>query len=153
MMNNDQSRRAVDGVSRRAFVSGLSAAAATVVAGCSRYAPKRPAPQAQPAGASSAGTGRQAGIAKTTDIPVGGGVILGDHNVVITQPTAGNFKAFSATCTHQGCRVASVSDGTINCNCHGSKFNITDGSVANPPAPSPLPPVTITVESGEISVT
>jgi Rieske Fe-S protein len=151
-MNNDQTRRAAAGVSRRAFVTVLSAAAASVVAGCSRYAPKRPAPQAQRTGASSTGTGRLAGIAKTADIPVGGGVILGDHNVVITQPTAGNFRAFSATCTHPGCRVASVSNGTINCNCHGSKFNITDGSVANPPASSPLPPVTITVQSGQIAL-
>ena len=64
---------------------------------------------------------------------------------VITQPKKGEFKAFSAICTHQGCIVAAVTT-TINCPCHGSKYSITDGSVVNPPAPKPLPPKTIKVD-------
>ncbi len=67
------------------------------------------------------------------DVPVGGGVILGDQNVVVTQPQKGTFEGFSATCTHQGCILASVASGTINCGCHGSQFSISDGSnVAGP---------------------
>jgi len=71
-------------------------------------------------------------------VPVGGGVILDDADYVITQPKKGTYKAFSKICTHMGCPVASVSNGTINCDCHGSKYSIEDGSVTNPPASDPL---------------
>ena len=68
-------------------------------------------------------------IAKTSQVPEGGGIILQDAGVVVTQPDAGDFKGFSDICTHMGCPVSSVSGGTINCNCHGSQYSITDGSV------------------------
>src|ERR1700757_3174440 len=61
---------------------------------------------------------------KTSDIPVGGGTVFEDQMFVVTEPEAGQFKAFSAKCTHQGCTVGSVSNGTINCPCHGSKYSI-----------------------------
>ncbi|MER7575480.1 Rieske (2Fe-2S) protein [Streptomyces sp. NPDC126514] len=87
----------------------------------------------------------------TTDaVPVGGGKIFKDEEVVVVQPEEGEFKAFSAICTHQRCTVGSVSDGTINCPCHGSRFSITDGAVANPPATRPLPEKKITVEGNSI---
>jgi nitrite reductase/ring-hydroxylating ferredoxin subunit len=89
-------------------------------------------------------------LAKTSDIPVGGGTIFKDEGVVVTQPTQGEFKAFTNICTHQRCPVAGVSDGTINCSCHGSKFAITDGAVINPPATKPLPEKKITVEGDSI---
>ena len=67
------------------------------------------------------------------DVPVGGGVVLASRNVVVTQPEKGTFEGFSATCTHEGCPLASVASGTINCSCHGSQFSIADGSnVAGP---------------------
>jgi Rieske Fe-S protein len=83
-------------------------------------------------------------------IPVGGGKILTDKKIVITQPQAGSFDAFTAVCTHQGCTVGSVAGGTINCPCHGSKFSITNGSVVNGPATSPLAPVSIKVQGSSI---
>jgi Rieske Fe-S protein len=89
-------------------------------------------------------------LAKTTDIPVGGGKILTDKKIVITEPQSGTFKAFTAVCTHQGCIVNTVSGGTINCPCHGSKFSIANGSVVNGPAPSPLAPVSIEVQGTSI---
>jgi Rieske Fe-S protein len=91
-------------------------------------------------------------LPKTTDVPVGGGVVVGSADVVITQPSAGQFKAFSATCTHQGCTVADVSGGTINCGCHFSKFSASDGSVKNGPATQPLPEKKITVSGTTITV-
>ncbi|WP_217209049.1 Rieske (2Fe-2S) protein [Streptomyces sp. AC550_RSS872] len=89
-------------------------------------------------------------LATTSEIPVGGGTIFADDKVVVTQPETGQFKAFTAICTHQRCTVATVADGTINCPCHGSKFNITDGSVAHPPATRPLPEKKITVDGNSI---
>ncbi len=69
-------------------------------------------------------------------VPVGGGVILDDANYVITQPKKGTYKAFTKICTHEECKVRSVSDGTINCRCHGSKFAIAMGRwPTRPPTP------------------
>jgi Rieske Fe-S protein len=96
--------------------------------------------------------GGNSSLPKTTDVPVGGGVVVAAADVVITQPSAGQFKAFSATCTHQGCTLADVSGGTINCGCHFSKFSATDGSVKNGPATQPLPEKKITVSGTSISV-
>ncbi|MFF9015711.1 Rieske (2Fe-2S) protein [Streptomyces sp. NPDC014870] len=91
-------------------------------------------------------------LTSTTDVPVGGGTIFKEEKVVVTQPTAGDFKAFSAICTHQGCIVAKVENGTIDCACHGSKFRITDGSVVNGPATRPLPAEEITVSGDNITL-
>lgn len=89
-------------------------------------------------------------LARTGDIPVGGGKVLADKGVVITQPKAGEFKAFSARCTHVGCTVASVADGVIVCPCHQSRFDVSDGSVKGGPAPSPLEPTPIEVTGDAI---
>jgi Rieske Fe-S protein len=97
--------------------------------------------------------GQQGGTSiKTSDIPVGSGKIFKDQAVVVTQPAAGEFKAFSAKCPHQGCLVASVSNGTITCPCHQSKFSTTDGSVKGGPAPSGLAAKTVTVSGDSITV-
>lgn len=93
-----------------------------------------------------------AAIAQAGDIPKGGGKILESEKIVITQPVAGEFKAFSAVCTHQGCTVGSVSGGTINCPCHGSKFSIKDGSVAAGPASEPLAETKISVDGDNITL-
>lgn len=92
------------------------------------------------AGGASSGDGSGGGttLGPASDVSVGGGKIYPDANVVVTQPTAGTYVGFSAICTHQGCQVSSVSDGTINCPCHGSSFSIKDGSVVNGPASRPL---------------
>ncbi|OII63117.1 hypothetical protein BJP40_26155 [Streptomyces sp. CC53] len=107
-----------------------------------------PADASGGAGAGSGGGGQV--LAKTGDIPEGGGKVFADQGVVVTQPKAGEFKAFSAMCTHQGCAVKDISDGVINCPCHGSKFDAVDGSVKAGPATTPLAPASITVEGGSI---
>lgn len=114
--------------------------------------PSAPADSSAPAATTPGGDGGGDALAKTTDIPVGGGKIFADQKVVVTQPTAGDFKAFSAVCTHQGCAVSDVSDGTINCPCHGSKFKIADGSVANGPATKPLAAAKVTVAGGSLQL-
>lgn len=91
-------------------------------------------------------------LAATADIPEGGGVVFAQQKVVVTQPSAGEFKAFSATCTHQGCAVRTVADGLINCPCHDSDFSITDGSVRGGPAREPLPAVEIAVDGESITL-
>jgi Rieske Fe-S protein len=90
------------------------------------------------------------GLVAKSKVPVGEGVILTGPKIVVTQPTAGNFKAFTAVCTHMGCTVGSIADGTITCPCHGSEYSIKDGSVKKGPAPKPLAEIAIKVDGDEI---
>ncbi|MGW3358920.1 Rieske (2Fe-2S) protein [Streptomyces bungoensis] len=103
---------------------------------------------ASPSGKQASPAGRE--LARTADIPEGGGRIFPSEKVVVTQPKKGEFKAFSAICTHEGCTVSKVMNGTIDCPCHGSRFHIADGSVAQGPAARPLPPKTIKVEGNQV---
>lgn len=92
-------------------------------------------------------------LGAASDVPVGGGMVYTAAKVVVTQPSKGEYKAFSAVCTHVGCLCNQVAGGTINCPCHGSKFKITDGSVVAGPAPAPLPAKTVTVTGGQVYLT
>ncbi|MET8803494.1 Rieske (2Fe-2S) protein [Streptomyces sp. NPDC004546] len=102
----------------------------------------------QNSGGSAGGTA----LAKTSDIPEGGGKVFKDQGVVVTQPAAGTFKAFSSKCTHQGCAVGSVANGVIVCPCHNSHFSAEDGSVKKGPATQPLPAAKITVSGEDIKL-
>ncbi|WP_189787610.1 Rieske (2Fe-2S) protein [Streptomyces capitiformicae] len=128
------------GSTRRTVLATGAAATAALLVGCGEYGDE--------GGDTGGDTGEE--LAGTADIPVGGGTIFKDRKVVVTQPEEGDFKAFSAVCTHRGCIVSSVSDDTINCACHGSKFSITDGAVENGPATAPLPAEQITVSGNSI---
>ncbi|MFG2950608.1 Rieske (2Fe-2S) protein [Streptomyces adustus] len=125
-----------------------SAATSTSAAGSVAESASESATASASASAAASADGKE--LAKTGDIPVGGGTIFAADQVVVTQPEKGEFKAFSNICTHRQCPVADVSDGTINCTCHGSRFHITDGSVAHPPATEPLLEKQITVEGDTI---
>ena len=121
---------------------GVVAAAAAVTAACGS------------SGSSSVpGAGNVGGnTVSTADIPVGGGVVLEAKQVVVTQPTQGTFKAFTAVCTHEGCIVANVADGTITCPCHMGQFSAADGSVTGGPPPAPLTPVTFELSGSTITI-
>ncbi len=107
-------------------------------------------------GSSASGDGASTGgaqgsaLATTSEIPVGSGKIFTTEKVVVTQPNSGDFKAFSAVCTHMGCIVATISNGTIDCPCHGSQYSISTGAVVGGPAPSPLPARSINVSGSNI---
>ena len=88
---------------------------------------------------------------KTADVPIGGGKIVG--SVVVTQPAAGTYKAFSAICTHQGCTVSSVAKNEIDCACHGSAFDASTGAVVTGPATKPLAAKNVTVSGDTLTVT
>ncbi|MEV7189131.1 Rieske (2Fe-2S) protein [Kitasatospora sp. NPDC093102] len=132
--------------SRRTLLCGAAAALAAggtvAVTGCSSSsssgssAPKAPVD-----------------LGPASAVPEGGGKVFREQKIVVTQPTAGQYKAFSAKCTHAGCIVDQVKSDQIQCPCHGSRFAITDGAVQDGPASSPLPAYTVTVEGGNLKVT
>lgn len=153
---------------RRAVLRGaLAGVAVPLLAACGGESSTSGSDTSAPAGSdssSSAGSGSggklsasppeesggaNAALATTGQVPEGGGVILADDGVVITQPSAGMFNAFSSTCTHAGCTLDNVTD-TINCICHGSQFSIKDGSVVTGPATSPLPNKPLIVTGSKI---
>jgi Rieske Fe-S protein len=141
------------GPTRRTVLAsvGLAGVGVTALAGCG---------SAEDAANTAASSAKDAAtdavkdaISKAT-IPVGGGKIFADQKVVVTQPTSGDFKAFSAVCTHQMCILAEVSDGMIKCSgCHQSEFDITTGAVTKGPATKALPEKSITVTGDGITVT
>ncbi|MEV0155659.1 Rieske (2Fe-2S) protein [Micromonospora sp. NPDC050686] len=161
-MGDDQELTGPAGQTRRTLLAGAGAVgAAVVLAGCGGSdgagtgtpVPTSGGPGATGAGDAEGGDRDSTGpLARTTDIPVGGGAIFADKGVVITQPAAGQFKAFSPICTHQRCPVSNVDGGTINCTCHNSRFSISDGSVKQGPATKPLPPKNIKVTGEQITL-
>ncbi|TDC32843.1 Rieske (2Fe-2S) protein [Kribbella albertanoniae] len=89
-------------------------------------------------------------LGPVSDVPVGGGKVFADAKVVVTQPTAGQFKGFSAVCTHQGNPIGSVEEGQIICPFHNSHFSITDGAPVSGPAQTPLPAVNVAVSGTNV---
>ena len=154
-------------VERRTVLLAGGAATTAVLAGCIVQEAAPPAPSTQPAqpvtsappspagsapasqGTASADPGKPP-LAKVADIPAGGGVILKEQNVVLTKDASGKVSAFSAICTHQGCVVTGVGGGTIDCPCHGSKFDAATGERVAGPAKDPLPPVAVQQRDGAV---
>jgi Rieske Fe-S protein len=139
-------------VSRRSVLRGATLAVAGGIAGY-LVARQSDAAGAKTATAAANGYGPSSTSANNTlttvsAVPAGGGVVK--SGVVITKDSAGTIHAFSATCTHQGCTVSSVSGGTINCPCHGSRFNADTGAVVQGPATRPLPVIAVTVQGDQI---
>ncbi len=140
-------------LSRRRLLGGAVGLGVTVAAGVAGYAVAANSSAADggppsPEYAPPAGPDAQP-LAAVDAVPDGGGLILKDQKLVLTR-TGTQVHCFSAVCTHQQCLVTSVSDGTINCPCHGSKFDVNTGAVVAGPAPSPLPPVAVAVTNGQV---
>lgn len=142
------------GVIRGAAVGGLTL---PLLAACGEAA-SPPSGTSSPDGSGGSPSRSGGGVAvsvPTSEVPVGGGSILvddADRVYVVTQPTAGEFKAFSGICTHQQCPVSQITDGEIICTCHGSRYSVEDGSVLGGPAPRPLPGLSASVQGDEVTV-
>lgn len=148
MNPSDPSRRTV---LRGVGSTGAVAAVALTVSACggedAASAPAATASAAATAPAAASGTA----LTKVADVPVGGGVVLPDVELVVTQPTAGQFTAYSSICTHSGCQVSAVKDGFIDCACHGSRFAVATGApTSDSPAQTPLAATAVTVKGADV---
>ncbi len=106
------------------------------------------------AGATSPTTaaGGSDSLAEVSSIPVGGSISAKDANgkpIILSQPTTGDIKGFSAICTHMGCTVA-PNGKELDCPCHGSKYNAFTGAVINGPAPHALAAAPVKVVNGQV---
>jgi Rieske Fe-S protein len=113
-------------------LAGAAIAGVAVTAGCANVGTVDT--NAVPTSKDSSG----ATTLKSSEVPVNGGVVIATDKVVITQPEAGVFKAFSSVCTHAGCSVTQVTNNEIHCPCHGSTFDAATGKVLGGPATAPL---------------
>ncbi|MFD6185964.1 Rieske (2Fe-2S) protein [Streptomyces goshikiensis] len=142
---------------RTVLAAGAAALAGGALTACGsedKAATEPGTPALQPSGGAQ-GSAPAAGKAllKTADVPVGGGTVLKEQKLVVTQPTAGSYRCFTAVCPHQGCLVNKVENGTIDCPCHGSEFKATDGAVIKGPATRALAEKKINVTpAGEIQL-
>ncbi|MEU0244479.1 Rieske 2Fe-2S domain-containing protein [Streptomyces sp. NPDC006235] len=142
------------GPSRRTIVAAAGAAGLTVAltaCGSEDKASDSSTEQGAGGGATNEGAGGAA-LAKTSEIPEGSGKIFKDEKVVVSQPTAGDYKAFSTVCTHRDCPMVDLKDDIISCTCHGSRFSVLDGSVKKGPAVEPLAAKQISVNGDSITL-
>ncbi|GAA0492424.1 Rieske (2Fe-2S) protein [Streptomyces sp. NPDC046215] len=89
-------------------------------------------------------------LGEPSGIPVGGAKLYREQRLVVSQPAKGEYKAFSAVCTHAGCVVDKLEDGKVSCPCHGSKFDVHTGKVLQGPAGAPLPAVPVKTSGGKL---
>ena len=131
-------------------VSGVLAVGG-VLAACGGGAGSEPSGAAAGAASEAAGaSGEGAAIALVGDVPVGGGVVNDEVAIVVTQPSDGSIKAFTAVCPHQGCLVSEVVDNEIICPCHDSRFSALDGAVLQGPATEGLAAASVVVQGDSI---
>ncbi|WP_328368591.1 Rieske (2Fe-2S) protein [Streptomyces sp. NBC_00457] len=160
-----ESVQPVSAPSRRTVVAAVGAAGlAVALTACgseddaSGSSTEQGADASSPAGGGDAsspaadGGAGGAALAKTSDIPEGSGKVFADEKVVVSQPAAGDYKAYSTICTHQGCPMTDLKEDIISCACHGSTFSIADGSVQKGPATKPLEAKEITVSGDSITL-
>ncbi|MFI8893222.1 Rieske (2Fe-2S) protein [Streptomyces paradoxus] len=158
-----ESVQPMSGPSRRTVVAAVGAAGLTVALTACGSDDKASDPSTEQGaagggatnegGGSSTGAGAGgAALAKTADIPEGSGKIFKDEKVVVSQPAAGDYKAFSTICTHQNCPMVDLKEDIISCACHGSQFSVLDGSVKKGPAVKPLEAKQVTVNGDSITL-
>lgn len=91
-------------------------------------------------------------LASLGEVPVGGATAVTTPegaDAIVSRPSENEVAAFSAICTHQGCKVAP--EGTeLRCPCHGSVFDAFTGQVRQGPANAPLPEIEVRVENNKI---
>jgi cytochrome b6-f complex iron-sulfur subunit len=158
-------------ISRRRFIRlgsalGVGAAGASVLAACGGGESGGGGQDAGGGGGSDKSSGKKTdggtekkqqasggqAIAQTSEVAPGSALKFRDSGspAVLVHLDSGDFVAYSAICTHQGCTVA-YNNGQLACPCHGSVFDPANGAqVVAGPAQRPLPEIPVEVRGGEV---
>ena len=94
-------------------------------------------------------------VAQTKDLPPGCAIAVDvDGHRVALFNIQGKCYAIDDTCPHSGGPLSEGDvDGTeVECPWHGACFNLTDGSVLNPPAEEPVKSYPVHVDGDEIKI-
>lgn len=132
-------RRTVLGV---ALAAGGGAVTAAGTTGCERRDPRPNQDITEPVA-----------LGPAEAVPVGGARLYRAEKVLVCQPKAGEFRAFSAVCPHAGCVLSALRDDKAICSCHGSTFDPETGAVLQGPADKPLPELELDVETSDGAMT
>ena len=94
-------------------------------------------------------------IVREADVAPGAAVEFTDEETsqqaILVHLESGDFRAYSAICTHRACTVNYSSSGELACPCHGSVFDSANGAaVIEGPAKRPLPEIPVEVRNGEV---
>jgi Rieske Fe-S protein len=135
-------------------VIGLGLAACAAPASTPADEGDAPAPEPAETDSEGEGTTGAAGgsvVAALADVPVGGSlaVDVDGKPYIVAQPESGTVVAFTAICTHQGCKVA-ANKAQLDCPCHGSQFDAFTGEVLHGPAENPLAALEVTIDGENI---
>ncbi len=97
-------------------------------------------------------TSVKAGKVSSMEKDSGAIVRFGNKPVILLRTAAGDFRAFSATCTHLDCTVQYRKDmGLIWCACHNGRYDLNGRNVAGPP-PRPLDEYRVVLQGDEILI-
>ena len=128
--------------SRRATLITGAVASGALLASCAEGDSNVTAPE----GTVEVGSASAVGVGKAARLT------HGSTTVIVSQPSSGEYKAFSTVCTHQGCQVQVQDSNRIVCPCHGSEYAVADGSVIHGPAEEALTSYPVQVKGGKIFV-
>jgi len=136
--------------SRRSFVTTIAGFGVLIGLGVALASVKVPSPSSSSPGNSTTTAGPSSPITNTNNLVVGSPVYFqypsGYPNVLFKR-SDGTLAAYSMLCTHVCCEVTYESTSSVfYCACHGSEFD-SSGRVIRGPAGSPLPSITLTVDS------
>ena len=93
-------------------------------------------------------------VGKLADLKNDSGMIVrfGNQPVIVVRLSSGEFRAFSATCTHLDCTVQYRNDlGVIWCACHNGKYDLNGRNITGPP-PRPLDAFKVIVQGEDVLV-
>lgn len=136
------SRRTVLG---GAGIAALALGSGLALTGCGQDS-------SQPSGQSGSSGQQDTGPVSVpkSEVAVGSGKVAGSF--IVAQPAAGEYRAYSNVCPHQGCAVSLVQEGNAVCPCHGSEFKLTDGSRVAGPAKTGLTAAIVEQDGDNLSV-
>ncbi len=135
---------------RRGFLNWLLGAWAAGVAGSILYPVIRYLipPEIPEASTQSVNAGKASALALNS----GRIVPFGSVPAILVRTAAGDYRAFSATCTHLACTVQYRPDlEHIWCACHNGHYDLTGRNIAGPP-PRPLEAYQVNVANDELIV-